>query len=274
MTRAKHNNLPGAGGGSPPAGVWGNAPVPPRRSLPPAGTGRDDNRLQPTATDYNRWAGVALGLLLACLVGCGSVPFEPMPKSDLSCADPVAVRDNFQKTVPPKLKQLQSVTFQFFGKEMVGLGVLEVDIENKTFKLACSTLSGAKLFDLEGTAEKITVHNAAPAFGEYTQEISQAVGQDIRYIYFDWTPETIDKIKHGKYELKLIEKTDNGRIEYTFAGYDRQLVEKRVYRGWKRLSRVRYFDYTTGKQGIYPKGIVLKNGKFRYRLIIRVKQEL
>ncbi len=202
------------------------------------------------------------------------MPFEPMPKSDLSYANPTKICDSFQASLQPQTKQLQSVTFRFFGKEMVGLGVLDVDTKANTFKLACSTLSGAKLFDLQGNQETITADNSAPAFGEHSKEIAQAVGRDVQNIYFSLTPGTVDKTKHRKYKLTLTQKLEGGRIEYDFAGYDRQLVEKRVYEGRKCMRRINYFDYKKGKGGIYAKGIVLKNSKFHYRLIIRAKQEL
>jgi hypothetical protein len=46
---------------------------------------------------------------------------------------------------------------------------------------------------------------------------------------------------------------------------------KRFSKGWKTRCIVRYYDYEEIEGRLYPKGIILYNKQFHYRMVLRLK---
>lgn len=211
-----------------------------------------------------------LGLCLL-LAGCATVPFEAEPKADFRAVDPPALLKAFDDSVAQHFELLESVVFEFFGKELTGMGYLAVNGDDGSYALSCMNPAGIKIFEFRGIGDRVETLFVPPQFGEFGGQLAESVAQDIRRIYFDWTPPPHAKLKQKKNRLVFTDKTDAGKIEYVYAGPQRMLVEKKFSKGWKTACRVRYYDYreVDGKQ--YPHGIVLQNRKYHYRLVLRVK---
>ncbi len=64
----------------------------------------------------------------------------------------------------------------------------------------------------------------------------------------------------------------SGIVEYIFAGADGYLVEKNYYEKDILNWRVSYYEYRQKDGKIYPRGIILKNYKYRYSLTVRLKE--
>ncbi|MDZ4199018.1 MAG: DUF3261 domain-containing protein [Kiritimatiellia bacterium] len=211
-------------------------------------------------------------LLCACCgVGCVSIPFEPAPDTSIGSVPEQEVLDAFTRTRSPKLEAIQSVVFEFFGRKMTGLGALAVDRETGAFALSCMTPMGVKLFDIQGVGDRVDGVTAIPQF-EQSERLGRAVGQDLIRTYMNQIPGPDAVVRRTKTTLVFTEPSVEGRTEYVFGGPDRMLVEKRIYRGRKRLARIRYFDYFSQDGYLYPRGIVLENREAHYRLILRLRK--
>jgi hypothetical protein len=47
------------------------------------------------------------------------------------------------------------------------------------------------------------------------------------------------------------------------------LLEKRLEGFWGTIWRVRYYRYAPESGGLYPRGIVMDNERFHYRIIVK-----
>ncbi len=100
------------------------------------------------------------------------------------------------------------------------------------------------------------------------------VGEDIRRIYFDLLPPPGDPVQPDaqvtkrRYEVVFRQ----GELEYVFAGTGGYLVQKSCYNGFRLLWRVSYYEYQEKDGKIYPRGIILDNRKYGYRLIADLKE--
>ena len=107
---------------------------------------------------------------------------------------------------------------------------------------------------------------------EHREEFATAVGQDLRRIYFDLTPSDRAKVIRKKDRFVFKQKNPDETVRFTFSGPRRLLTEKKISKGWKTRSIVRYFDYKEQGGRLYPQGIILYNKAFHYRMVLRVKE--
>jgi hypothetical protein len=212
-------------------------------------------------------------LLFICLLvaGCATVPFEAEPKADLSSADPPEMLKAFDESVAQNFELLESVVFNFFGKDMTGMGYLSVNADDESYALSCMNPAGIKMFEFRGIGDEVETLFVPPQLEKHKERFAESVAQDIRRIYFDWIPSENAEMKRKSDKLVFTEKTENGDVEYVYAGPKQTLVEKKFSKGWKTHCRVRYFDYKEVEGKKYPYGIVLENRKYHYRLVLRVK---
>lgn len=214
--------------------------------------------------------GAHLGFILLMVAGCATVPFESAPRTAPGAASPDEVRAAFSRTQKPSYEALQSVVFQVFGRKMTGLGYLSIDTSADAFALACMTPMGMKLFEVQGRGDEVEALFALPQFGEKT-DLAQAVGEDLRRAYFDNLPGDDADVRRRRHRLTYTQRRAAGRTEYDFGGPRQLLLEKRFYRGRKRVARVRYFDYREHEGYLFPHGLVVDNRAYHYRLILRLK---
>ena len=212
---------------------------------------------------------LALFLLLA---GCATVPFETEPKADFQGLEPAAVVENFDAAVGQQFELLESVVFKFFGKEITGLGALAIDPSIPSYALTCMTPTGITVFGVRGTGDEVEALFVPPPMEKHREHFAEAVGRDLRRIYFGWTPPADADVKHKKHRMVFTEKRDGETVEYTFSGPRKRLTEKRFSKGWKTRCTVRYFEYEEVDGKLYPQGIILHNKQFHYRMILRVKE--
>ena len=211
---------------------------------------------------------LALFILLA---GCATVPFDVEPRADFQGLEPSAVLEEFDGAVGQKFELLESVVFKFFGKEITGLGALAVDPSASSYALTCMTPTGITVFDVRGAGDEVEALFVPPPMEKHRKHFAEAIGQDLRRTYLDWTPSGEADVKHKKYEMIFIKKRADETVAYTFSGPRKLLTEKRFSKGWKTRCTVRYFDYEEVDGKLYPMGIMLHNKKFHYRMILRVK---
>ncbi len=216
------------------------------------------------------WLSCAMVMLF--LAGCATVPFEVEPKADFRGLEPTAVVEDFDAVVGQKFELLESVVFKFFGKEITGLGALAINPANTSYSLTCMTPTGITVFGVRGTGDEVEALFVPPPMEKHREHFAEAIGQDLRRIYLDWTPPAEADVKPRKHRMIFTEKRDEETVEYTFSGPRKLLTEKRFSKGWKTRCTVRYFEYEEFDGRLYPTGIILHNRQFHYRMILRVKE--
>ncbi len=214
---------------------------------------------------------VALQLFLL-LAGCATVPFETEPKANFQGLEPVAVVADFDAAVGQRFELLQSVVFSFFGKGFTGMGYLSVDPQSGIYALTCMTPAGITLFSIEGVGDEVKAQFSVPGFEKHGDQIARSLAHDLRRIYLGWTPPADASLKQKKTQIVFKSKQEGETIKHTYSGTRRLLTEKRFSKGWKTRCVVRYYDYETINGKLYPKGIILHNKQFHYRMTLRLKE--
>jgi len=212
--------------------------------------------------------------LLFCLTvsgGCRSIPFRNIDYVSLENVDPATRLADFKATLAQKLEIINSIVFEYKWHSLAALGYTQLDLENNTFKVSCINPVGIKLFELTGSRDEVK-----PVFvlKELLQrgDLPRAVGEDIRRIYFDFTPAQDAKVKKEKYRIIFTQNTGNGKLKYIFAGPQAWLIEKHYYEGKRNIWSVFYYDYLKEQGKLYPSALILKHRRFGYNLIIRLKE--
>jgi hypothetical protein len=182
------------------------------------------------------------------------------------------VVEEFDAMVGQQFELLQSVVFSFFGKGFTGLGYLSVDPQSEKYALTCMTPSGITLFSIEGAGDEVKAQFSVPGFEKHGDQIARSLARDLRRIYLDWTPPADASIKQKKTKLIFKSKSDGETIQHTYSGTRHLLTEKRFSKGWKTRCVVRYYDYETINGKLFPKGIILHNKRFHYRMTLRLKE--
>jgi hypothetical protein len=207
------------------------------------------------------WA--AIFLLLAA--GCAHEPFAPEPLPILQNPDPNTMREAFAKSVPDRFVSDDTIIVQVpFHDDMAFLGVLRVDRTKGTFQLAGLNQTGIKLFELSGTNTDTTIVNAVPPLMDH-KEILIALGTDVRRMFLDLVPDPGAKATIGKTGVNF----KSGDIVQKLGGSPLVLLEKREDGFFGAPWRVRYFRYTTNAGRLYPRGLVMDNGQYHYRIIVK-----
>ncbi|MDF7823382.1 hypothetical protein P4B35_05110 [Pontiellaceae bacterium B12227] len=205
---------------------------------------------------------------MLCLVGCSTIPFEADPKGDFRGLESDAVLADFSAKVGTEFELLESVVFKFFTKGFTGLGYLSVNPAEESYALSCMTPTGVSIFGLQGRGEDVEPLFVPPQMEKHQDKIFAAIGADLRRVYLDWLPPADAEVKVKK--DRMIFKADGS--EWIFSGLNRRLTEKRFSRGWKTDAIATYYNYEELDGKLYPKGVVLYNKRFHYRIIFHVKE--
>lgn len=214
----------------------------------------------------------SLGLMIFFLAaGCAGAPHgktETPPPGDIS---PDSVVERFRENLPDKYLLLNSVSFEWAGQRFFGLGLIEVDSEKGSFSVICINPMGPKMFEISGDENGIR--------GNFTIEglpkkevFTEAVGKDIRRMFFGLTPSSFAEGKKKRAGVVFREPHAQGTLRYVFAGEEAQLAEKSLYGPEGLIWRVSYNDYRRENGKLYAGEIILKNIEYGYSLIIRLKE--
>lgn len=211
-------------------------------------------------------------MVLWLLAGCAEMPFRPPETVPMEGREPSAVVQGFREATPESFSQLNSIVFEFAGQKFLGIGFLEIDRRERTFRVICLNPMGVKLFDLSGNDRGTTMNFAIePLAG--LGNIAAAVGHDIRRIYFDHIPPENATPRMGRDRLVYGGGTPLGYQEHIFAGAGGDLVEKRLYDDQLISWRVGYYDYRERGGKRSPGGIVITDYRSGYQLTIREKEQ-
>lgn len=207
------------------------------------------------------------------LAGCAAMPFRPAEQVSLAGVQPLQLLERFQAKLPDKVSSFNSVVFDFAGLDFLGLGFIEINRREQSFRVVCLNPMGVKLFDLTGDGSSFSTSYAIEPLAGYPS-IGAAVAADIRRIYFDLLPPPAALPRVGESRIIYGTAVPGGYLERIFAGVDGDLVEKRFYNADQLISwRVSYHEFADRGGKRWPQGILLTNYQDGYQLIVREKDQ-
>lgn len=207
------------------------------------------------------------------LSGCRTVPFEKPVWVDLpDVVDARGVAMDFAARIPERFETENTLVFQFLWREIAVLGYAKVDRVERTFEVLCMNHMGVQLFHLSGDAQGSRLRYALPEF-EKRPEFAEAVGEDIRAVYFDLVPGAGAEADVRSDRIEYSELFNDGDArEFVFGGGDLRLLRKRIRIDGDVIRVVSFYEYQDRDGRVYPGGIVLDNREYRYRLIIKTRE--
>lgn len=218
-----------------------------------------------------RATAVLLFSLVLFLNACATNPFPKARLVDISERDPQVVIKEFGDNITQNFEALQSITINFFGKKMTGLGYISVDQKTRSFNLTCMSPMGISLLSIQKDPNGL---NAEFSFSEEFDhpEVLEEMARNISQIYFDWTPTPSAALKRSRYKFIFTQKNqDGGNTKFVFGGNNTYLIKKDIRSKDERVV-IQYHNYQMNPQALYPEGIFLKNKKYHYTLVIKTRE--
>lgn len=209
-------------------------------------------------------------VLLSMLVGgCAAEPFERLPLPILANPNPTAIRAEFAGQLTDHFITDDTVIIQApFRDDVAVLGVLRADRAGRSFQLVGMNHLGVKFFQLESEGGNATIQYAVPPLMEQ-KELLLSVAADTQRMYFDLVPSREAMVDVGPTVVRFRQNTAEGTLVYEFGGTPAVLLEKRLEGFYGAIWRVRYYDYGDAQPGLYPRGLVMDNKRFGYRIIVK-----
>ncbi|MHC4695174.1 MAG: hypothetical protein ACYTFA_00360 [Planctomycetota bacterium] len=202
------------------------------------------------------------------LAGCASVPFVAVPTPVLHDPDPAAIRSAWSASLPTRFTTEDTVVIEFPGNSLALLGFLRIDRAAGTFEVQGMNHLGWRAFLISGDPLKTEVLFAAPPLVEQPK-VLQSIAQDIRRMYFDLVPDQAARVRVDARSVRYTEDRSDAKVEFVMGGADGVLLEKRLTHWIWPVWRVRFYEYTPAVEGVFPRGMVLDNARFHYRIAVK-----
>ncbi len=218
----------------------------------------------------NRPRPLFLGLLMVLLAGCQSDPFARPALPTLNNPNPQHIRLTFPQSLPDEFTSDDTIVLQFpFNIQFAMLGVLNVNRPANTFEFYALNKTGLAYFHLSGDHGNLSVKDALGPWMEH-KDILLSIGQDIQNIYITPSPEPGAHVTIKPTIVRFDQKSPGGYLIYDFGGQPIALLQKELDGFFGPAWTARYYDYQANDKGkLFPRGIVLDNSRFFYRLIIK-----
>ena len=212
-------------------------------------------------------------LLFGVLSGCGGpVPFAPAPDMQVP-VDPAALVSRFQEHVPDRFHLLSSIVFEYNWFTVAGIGYLDLNTRDGSYKVSCMNHLGVKLFEFSGDRSGLQSQYVIEPLAKQGN-IVVAVSEDIKRIYLDLTPAPDARFIERKHSALFRQRAGDGALEYEFSGEGMRLAGKTYREDHRAVWRVSYSEYREKDGKFYPMAVVFKNYRFGYRLTVRQKEIL
>lgn len=208
-------------------------------------------------------------LLTSLAAGCAHEPFVRPPLPLLSNPDPTAIRAEFAHSAPDRFISDDTIIIDApFNHDFAFLGVMSIDRPAGKFEFVALNQVGLKLFQLAGHGQDIEIQYALGPLQNH-KDILTAIGQDLHRMYFDLVPGQTADVDIGKTKITFAVKSSDGDLEYKFGGDPAVLLEKRLSGFFGTIWRAQYFQYQWHAGTLYPRGIVMDNSRYHYRIIVK-----
>jgi hypothetical protein len=201
--------------------------------------------------------------MIVLLTGCAAQPFAREPLPILQNPDAQAMRQSFAASIPAKFVSDDTIVVSVpFHSDMAFLTVMRADRTAGKFEIAALNLTGIKLFDITSDSSGAIVQYAVPPLEKH-KDILLMVAAAIREMFLDLTPPAESKTNARKTKVQYV----NGNMVYQIGGNPAVLLEKKEdgLLGFKW--RVQYFRYASDSGRLYPRGLVMDNGTYHYRIV-------
>ena len=212
-----------------------------------------------------------VAMLLCLLAGCAGLPCHRGEQLPMAGQAPAEVAARSVAATPEKFSGFNSIVFEFAGQKFLGIGFIEIDRKERSFRVICLNPMGVKLFDLSGNDRGTTMNFAIEPLAK-AGDIATAVANDIRRIYFDLAPRDNATPRAGQERLVFGGGVPGGYQEHIFNGRG-DLAEKRRYDDQLIAWQVFYQDYRESGGKRTPATIVITDYKSGYQLTIREKEQ-
>jgi hypothetical protein len=210
-------------------------------------------------------------ILVLLISGCTSLPFKHSTYISFKDLKAERVILDYSSKLPDKFELLNSALFRYWCFRFPGLGVTRINTSGDTLDIVGFNHLGVMLFDLSLNNGKVVSRYIFPEFTKHG-DIAPVILGDIQKLYFDRVPPSGSLIRKDKYKVIFKDQRKASTVEYVFSGEGEFLSRKNYYEGKKKIWSVFYYDYQLKDGKIYPKGIVLKNYRYGYELIVRLKE--
>ena len=208
-------------------------------------------------------------MVVAFFGGCAAEPFERPPLPALVNPNPSAMRAEFAGRLAGRFISDDTVIIQApLRDDMAVLGVLQVDRAAGTFELMGMNHMGLKLFHLGAEEGDKAIRYALPPLMEQ-KDVLLSMAADTRRMYLDLVPAEGAAVKIRETYVRFSQETPEGTLLYEFGGAPAVLLEKRMEGFLGTIWRVRYYDYAEAGSALYPRGVVMDNDRFGYRIIVK-----
>ncbi len=208
-------------------------------------------------------------MLVVLFGGCAAEPFERPPLPALVNPNPGVMRAEFAARLANRFLSDDTVIIQApFREDMAVLGVLQVDRAAGTFELMGMNHMGLKLFHLGAEEGDAAIRYALPPLMEQ-KDVLLSMAADTRRMYLDLVPGEGAAAKIRETYVRFSQEAPEGTLVYEFGGLPTVLLEKRLEGFFGTIWRVRYYDYAEAGSALYPRGVVMDNERFGYRIIVK-----
>lgn len=206
-------------------------------------------------------------LVLLLLTGCATLRWEAPPR-DGPAPDPAAALEALGRRAPARLQMVNSVLFEFHGRNVSGLGFLEVNAATRSFGLACLAPTGATLFEIIGSNGTSHCHFALDVFKR--PAFTTMLAHDVERMFFDWQPPAGCAVSAEPGATVFTQTEGSARVAWV-VGAGGTLLEKRYYDGRHLVSRVGYYAVQERQGRRVPGRVCLQNLRYGYGLTVTAR---
>jgi hypothetical protein len=210
-------------------------------------------------------AMILTAVLFACTV---TVPFN-LP----GAIDPTAVVAGYRDQIPERFHLLSSIVFEYNWFTVSGIGYLDLNTRDGSYKVSCMNHLGVRLFEFSGDRSGLQSQYAIEPLAKHGN-IAVAVSEDIKRIYLDMMPAPDARFIEGKHSVLSRQRAGEGALEYEFSGEGMRLARKTYREDHRAVWRVSYDEYREKDGKSYPMVVVFTNYRYGYRLIVRQREIL
>jgi outer membrane biogenesis lipoprotein LolB len=211
--------------------------------------------------------------MIILVAGCSSVPFQKTRYVPLDKEALLSAVAQYERRLPEYVQLLNTMVIEYNWKKLSCLGVIELDMREHSYAVACLSPLGVKLFEVSGSRDGV---RDSYVLGDVMRDdtLINTIGEDLKRIYFDLAPSSGASIIVKKDRALLRRGAGPGIMKYEFGGEDISLINKSYYEQSVLRWKVSYYEYQEKDGALHPGGIVLNNYGQGYRLTLALKEIL
>ncbi len=209
----------------------------------------------------------------ALAAGCATTQRFPAPEPYAVEGAAAEAPARFAARVAPRFEQVNAVVFRYRWRAITALGMVAVDLPERSLAVTCLTPLGVKLFDVVCRGGRMERRFVLPELERRGGDLAQAAGADLAHAYFDWAPPAGAPVSLRRGRLVAEARDAAGVTEYCYAWRDGRLAEKRRVENGRPVWTVSYRLYAACEEGLAPSALIIDNHTYGYRLEVTLRGE-